>query len=228
MRGWAVIRDSGVSLTKSALTHLRQHVRFYFCALLGVAVFFLTRAFPVPLRFIAGGNTFFVVYLFLIGLLVFRFTPDDLRARAKDEDEGIFLVIIIMLAILALCCAGIITMLNQGHNKPSGVTLALVLLCAPLGWLTLHVTAAFHYANLYYAPRSAKTRPPLKFPDCIEPGPWEFLYYSFVVGMTAQVSDVQVCETRMRRATLGHGIISFFFNTVLIAMAVNAVVAIAS
>ena len=66
------------------------------------------------------------------------------------------------------------------------------------------------------------------FPGCVEPGPWEFLYYSFVVGMTAQVSDVQVCDTRMRRATLGHGVISFFFNTVLIAMAVNAVVAIAS
>ncbi len=203
-------------------------MRFYSCALLGVAVFFATRSFPVPLRFIAAGNTFFVVYLFLIGLLVFRFTPDDLRARAKEEDEGIFLVIFIMLAILGLCCAGIITMLNQGHNKPSGMTLALVLLCAPLGWLTLHVTAAFHYADLYYGPRSAKARPPLKFPDCIEPGPWEFLYYSFVIGMTAQVSDVQVCETRMRRATLGHGIISFFFNTVLIAMAVNAVVAIAS
>jgi uncharacterized membrane protein len=203
-------------------------VRFYSCALLGVAVFFLTHAFPVPLRFIAAGNTFFVVYLFLISLLVVRFTPDDLRARAKEEDEGIFLVVFIMLAIIALCCAGIITMLNQGHNKPSGITLALVLLCAPLGWLTLHVTAAFHYADLYYAPRPADTRPPLMFPGCIEPGPWEFLYYSFVVGMTAQVSDVQVCETRMRRATLGHGVISFFFNTVLIAMAVNAVVAIAS
>ena len=74
--------DSGsTSLTKFALTHLRRHVRFYSCALLGVAVFFLTRAFPVPLRFVAAGNAFFVIYLFLISLLVFRFTPDDLRAH---------------------------------------------------------------------------------------------------------------------------------------------------
>ncbi len=197
-----------------------------------MAVFFLTHGFPVPLRFIAAGNSFFVVYLFLIGLLVARFTSDDLRRRAMEEDEGIFLVILIMLAIIALCCAGIITMLNQGHNKPSGATLALVLLCAPLGWVTLHVTAAFHYANLFYAPQpssaDSRARPRLMFPGCVEPGPWEFLYYSFVVGMTAQVSDVQVCDTRLRRATLGHGVISFFFNTVLIAMAVNAVVAIAS
>ncbi len=210
--------------------HLRKHLRFYIGALLGAAVFFLTRSLPTPLRFIAAGNAFFTIYLLLVGILVVRFTPDDLRAHAREEDEGIFLVVAIMLAIIALCCAGIITMLNQGHNKPSGVTLALVLLCAPLGWLTLNVTAAFHYADLFYAPRSgsARSQGPLKFPGCVEPGPWEFLYYSFVVGMTAQVSDVQVMETRMRRATLGHGVISFFFNTVLIAMAVNAVVAIAS
>jgi uncharacterized membrane protein len=210
--------------------HLRHHVRFYACALLGVAVFYIAHGFPVPLRFIAAGNAFFVVYLFLVGFLVFRFTPDDLRCRAMEEDEGIFLVVIIMLAIIALCCAGIITMLNQGHNKPSGITLALILLCAPLGWVTLHVTAAFHYANLFYAPRAAgaDARPPLMFPGGGEPGPWDFLYYAFVVGMTAQVSDVQVFDTKMRRATLGHGVVSFFFNTVLIAMAVNAVVAIAS
>jgi uncharacterized membrane protein len=66
------------------------------------------------------------------------------------------------------------------------------------------------------------------FPGGAEPGPWDFLYYAFVVGMTAQVSDVQVFDTKMRRATLGHGVVSFFFNTVLIAMAVNAVVALAS
>jgi len=226
------LRFRELSLTKSALTHLRQHVRFYFCTLLGVAIFYLAHGFPDPLRLVAAGNAFFVVYLFLIGLLVFRFTPDDLRRRATQEDEGIFLVVIIMLAIIALCCVGIVTMLNQGHNKPSGATLALVLLCAPLGWMTLHVAAAFHYADLFYAPQASsadsRPRPRLMFPGCVEPGPWEFLYYAFVVGMTAQVSDVQVSDTKMRRATLGHGVISFFFNTVLIAMAVNAVVAIAS
>ena len=68
----------------------------------------------------------------------------------------------------------------------------------------------------------------LKFPGTGEPGSWDFLYFSFVVGMTAQVSDVQVLTTQMRRATLKHSIVSFFFNTVLIAMAVNAVVAAAS
>ena len=134
--------------------------------------------------------------------------------------------VIIMIGIISLSCIGIITILNQ-HPKPSGFTLALVLVCAPLGWFTLHTMAAKHYANLYYVPDETPERAPLMFPGGDDPGPWDFLYYSFVVGMTAQVSDVQVTETKMRRATLGHGVVSFFFNTVLIAMAVNAVVALA-
>jgi uncharacterized membrane protein len=93
----------------------------------------------------------------------------------------------------------------------------------------LHMMMAFHYAYLFYSePARVKGGSGLLFPDTREPGAADFLYYSFVIGMTAQVSDVQVCSTRIRRTTLWHSIVSFFFNTVLIAMAVNAVIAIAS
>ena len=61
----------------------------------------------------------------------------------------------------------------------------------------------------------------LDFPGTEEPDALDFLYYSLVVGMTAQVSDVQVRTSAMRRFTLAHGVVSFFFNTVLIALAVN-------
>ncbi len=102
---------------------------------------------------------------------------------------------------------------------------------APLDWFTLHVVAAFHYVNIFYGTAGGATEPlpaPLQFPGGRDPMVWDFLYYAFVVGMTAQVSDVQVVGAKMRRATLGHGVGSFFFNTVLIAMAVNAVVNIAA
>jgi uncharacterized membrane protein len=93
-----------------------------------------------------------------------------------------------------------------------------------LGWLTLHTIAAFHYAHLYYA-KAVSSRGQdaggLEFPDTNEPTGWDFLYYSFVVGMTAQVSDVQVLATPMRRLTLAHSVVSFFYNTVILALAVN-------
>jgi uncharacterized membrane protein len=98
-----------------------------------------------------------------------------------------------------------------------------------LGWLVLHTVMAFHYADVHYFddPDCVGDEKDLAFPGDRDPGPWDFLYYSFVVGMTAQVSDVQVLTTEMRKLTLFHGVVSFFFNTVFIAMAVNAAVTLA-
>ena len=132
-----------------------------------------------------------------------------------------------MLTIIGFCFTAIISVLNNGGGH-APVQLALAVAGAPLGWMTLHTTAAFHYANLFYARDGGKIRGGLLFPATEEPGVWDFLYYSFVVGMTAQVSDVQVLNTKMRRATLGHSVVSFFFNAAIIAMAVNVVVTIAS
>ena len=132
-----------------------------------------------------------------------------------------------MLAAVATSLGAILIILHNSHGHITG-PLLLALAAAPLGWFTLHVMAAFHYANLFYGPCLAGQDPPLLFPGGAQPAAWDFLYYAFVVGMTAQVSDVQVAEGRMRRATLGHGVVSFLFNTVLIAMAVNAVVTLAA
>jgi uncharacterized membrane protein len=207
--------------------HIRHHERFYLALLLGAAVFVAASLSDWPFRLIAACDTFFAVYLFLICFVLGR-TSQNLRDRAAVEDEGILLVVLV--AAVGLSCASIIAILHQSRGHLT-LPLILALAGAPLGWFALHVVAAFHYANLYYDPRKAASGPehaPLQFPGGAEPRAWDFLYYAFVVGMTAQVSDVQVTGAQMRRATLGHGVVSFFFNTVLIAMAVNAVVTLAT
>lgn len=190
---------------------------------------FATGSAPRPFRLIAVGDTFFGVYLLSVGFLLVRHAL-DLRARAAEEDEGILVVVGIVLSAIFMCCFAIVVILHQSHGQLTWQLVA-ALAAAPLGWLTLHLVAAFHYANLYYAPSGGLGRHaqlPLQFPGTHEPAAWDFVYYAFVVGMTAQVSDVQVLSAKLRRATLGHGVVSFLFNTVLIAMAVNALVALAS
>jgi uncharacterized membrane protein len=194
--------------------------------LIGIAVFVVGRQLHWPSPVAAAGDAFFLSYLVMVSILVVTLTPEDLDRRADLEDEGIFVVVLITLTAIVYSVVAIFALLNQRHPV-DGVTLALTVAGAPLGWLTLHLISAFHYAYLYY---SGPTSPPderaLRFPGkCDEPGPWDFIYFSFVIGMTAQVSDVLVQTTRMRRAAVAHGITSFLFNTVLIAMAVNAVVA---
>jgi uncharacterized membrane protein len=209
-------------------THIRRHRWFYLSLLCGAVSWFAAYAYPRNVRLAITGDVFYFVYLVLIVTLVTRVPVDRFRDWVDDEDEGLFIVIIITLAAVAFSLVSIFSLLNSGH-KPGGLFLALSFASAPLGWFVLHTVAALHYAHIYYLARAGKDSSPedggLHFPDTTDPGPWEFLYYSFVVGMTAQVSDVQVTTTPMRRLTMLHGIISFLFNTGLIALAVNAVVA---
>ena len=97
--------------------------------------------------------------------------------------------------------------------------------------MTFHTTAAFHYAHRFYSERDRQggerhDRRGLVFPGAEEPGTWDFLYHAFVIGMTAQVSDVQISDTSMRRLALFHSAASFFFNTVILALVVSVVLAV--
>lgn len=203
-----------------------HHSRFYAAGLLGIAVYFLSGGLPPVARAGAAGDAFFISYLIASAILMVRLDEKGLKKRAATEDEGAFIALLIALAVIVLCSAGIFTVLNQKQN-PGTLVFILSVASAPLGWFMLHTLGAFHYANMQYL-GSNGGKNAFKFPGSTEPGPWDFLYFSFVVGMTAQVSDVQVLATSARRAVLIHSVVSFFFNTVLIAMAVNAVVATSS
>jgi uncharacterized membrane protein len=176
------------------------------------------------LRLVVAGDALFACYLVSTGVLALRMTPGDMRRRSSYEDEGMILIVLLTLGAIALSLGSIFALVNAPSLR-APLLLALTVASVPLGWFTLHTLAAFHYAHLYYAKEADGGDPGdaggLAFPATKEPATWDFLYFSFVVGMTAQVSDVQVLSTAMRRLTLAHGVTAFFFNTVLVALAVN-------
>jgi len=193
--------------------------------LIGALVFAAARTFAPSLRMIVSGDGLFAAYLVSSAWTALGASPQWLRRRASYEDEGNFLIVLLTLCAISLCLASIFALLGQA-GMPGELPLGLALMSVLLGWLTLHTVAAFRYAHLYYTPAASGAGAPqdtggLLFPGTSEPGPWDFLYYSLVVGMTAQVSDVQTLSPEMRRTTLAHGVTSFFFNTVILALAVN-------
>lgn len=205
--------------------HLRHHARFYLTGLLGLAVWVYGDELPPALRLTLAGDTFFASYLLAAGVQLSRATPSSMRRRASYEDEGMTVIFLMTVAAVAVSELAIFDLI---HNTELGVRLrlGLAVITVLLAWLTMHTIAAVHYAHIYYAP----ARDPhdedgdaggLLFPGTPVPDFSDFLYYAFVVGMTAQVSDVQVNSRRMRRVTLGHSVLSFLFNTVLLALAVN-------
>jgi uncharacterized membrane protein len=213
--------------------HIRHHGAFYVAVLAGILVWIVAWRLGWPIPPVLGGDAFFVIYLAFVAVMRVHMSPDDLRRHASEEDEGILIIILLAVAAIVFSLTAIFALLNQG-GQPGSWQLVCAIASVPLGWLTLHTIAAFHYAHLYYAPsdeQPADASPSdaggLQFPGDEAPSAWDFLYYSFVVGMTAQVSDVTALTSNMRRLTLAHGVLSFFYNTVLIALAVNVAITLA-
>lgn len=204
--------------------HFYHHNRFYLALAVGLAVFAVMELLHAPVPGAAAGDAFFVVYLLGALRILIKHTTADLKRRAAYEDEGIAIVVGIALLVIGTNLVGVFVALNAGTRLDTP-SLVLLLAAAPLGWCVLHTISAFHYANLHYFDPPGECEPgtALEFPGTKEPDLYDFIYFSFVIGMTAQVSDVQVAASDMRRAVTAHSIVSFFFNTVLIALVVNAV-----
>jgi uncharacterized membrane protein len=197
-----------------------RHKRFLWAFALGAAI---AAALPMALelRILAGANGFFACYLGLMLRFARGAGADVLRRHAAQEDEGIVFILLLALGSVLVSLTAIYLVLN-GHGAAGPLPYTLALVGVPLGWAMVHVLAAFHYAHLYYGKGSAAQG--LIFPGVDAPGPWDFLYFAFGIGMTAQVSDVTTNTSVMRRVVLFHAVGSFFYNTVILALAVNAAV----
>jgi uncharacterized membrane protein len=210
-------------MIESLWQHTQHHARFYLAIVVGVLVWVVSGNVAEPLRTVLAGDALFLVYLASMVQLGFGLTPKRLRQRADIEDEGMPLIVGITLAAIALSIRAIFALLNK-ESESLALGIGLGAASVILGWLMFHVAMAFHYAHGYYSERKTG----LAFPSTAEPVLTDFLYFSFVIGMTAQVSDVQVLTASLRRTVLLHGILSFFYNTVLLALAVNVTVNLAS
>ena len=207
--------------------HFFHHHRFYLSTLADLAAFFLMDSSPFEIRSLAAGDAFFIVYLGLLTVFAAYSTPDSTMRHARVQDDGVSLIALLTLAAVGFSLTAIVTVVRsaEGLNE---LSLIIAVISVPLGWATVHASLALHYARLYYAKdEDGGSREGLEFPCDEEPDVWDFLYFSFVLGMTAQTSDVQISGRRMRRSVLAHSIVSYFYNAVIIALTVNVAVQIA-
>jgi uncharacterized membrane protein len=199
---------------------------------LGLAAGILAAAVPLPLgwqfRGLFGWCTAIGVYLLLAWWLCVRFDAKRTRERAQAQDEPSVVLFLLMLLATMACVAAITMMMQQAKNL-SGMerTLHIVLSVTALAasWLFMQTIYAFRYAHRYYheEKRNEPDGPGLCFPGGLDPDYFDFLYYAHVVGMTSQVSDVQVTSREMRRLTLVHSVLSFGFNMLILALSINVV-----
>jgi uncharacterized membrane protein len=105
--------------------------------------------------------------------------------------------------------------------------LTLIVGTLALAWFFANTVFALHYAHLYYLPGKEGDRGGLRIPDTRTPDYWDFIYFSFTLGMTFQTSDVAVTGSHIRKVVLGHTMVAFLFNIGVLAFVVNALGALA-
>jgi uncharacterized membrane protein len=219
---------AGLSLMPFLAAHFRARRRLLLSMAVGVLVFMLCSAqVTEQLRLALAWDGAAASYLALVFVMAVRSRSERMRRRAEEEDISIVsnLLIAVAAAGFSLFAVTTLLMLSHGLAQPAR-TLHLLLggVTTLLSWLVVHTLFAVHYAHGYYAPDAAQAgavRAGLQFPGEDSPDYFDFLYYAFVIGMTAQVSDVAIKGRNMRRTGLVHGIVSFIFNTVVLAFAVN-------
>ncbi len=184
-----------------------------------VVFFLLPDSRRLVTRALVAWDVFTGLYLVLAYIMMARCDHKHIKLSAVLQDDGrILMLLLTQLGALA-SIAAIVFELGVSNKSGAGITLAIVTIA--LSWTTVHTIFALHYAHDYYR---GKKPGGLQFPsgDTSDHADyWDFVYFSFVIGMTAQVSDVGITDKIIRRTATVHGIISFVFNTALLALMVN-------
>jgi uncharacterized membrane protein len=200
------------------------HKRLLISAAIGIATIFVLRSTDLHLvtSMLIGWDIAIATYLVAAAFVMARCsTVAAIKSNAAIQDEGAFAILLLTVAAAIASLGAIFAELAALERaSPSyALHIALVVTTVILSWTFTHTIFALHYAHDFYGEASRSDG--LKFPGNAQPDYWDFVYFSFVIGMTFQVSDVAVTNKPIRRMVVAHGALSFFFSTAIVALTVN-------
>ena len=208
------------------ILHLaRRRVRLLIATAVMLLVFFaipgeMRQATRALIAWNAGAGCF----LLLVGLMFTRSGVGGARAHAALEDENQWVVLLIAVFAAAAAVAAIVwelgpvkDMAGLAKAEHIGLVAATIL----TAWTFIHMMFALHYAGEYYAPGPGGVRAGLRFPEEDEPAWDDFVYQAFVIGCACATADVNATSRAMRRVCFVHGVVAFFFNTIILALTIN-------
>jgi len=208
--------------------HPGHRVLISFCASLIAFIFLRNARIDSILKLMYLWNVFSLTLLILYWIVVFTRSVEKIREFSRREDGSLLYVFLI---ILISAFTSMFTVLLLFISKEIGAMNELLYFLAAIpsmlfSWAIIHTAFAFHYAHIYYDDSDNDPKihaAGLDFPGEKKPDYRDFAYFSFVIGMTFQVSDVQITSRKIRRVALLHGLISFALNTFVVALTINLV-----
>ncbi len=183
----------------------------------------LLTSMPARLSFVLSWDVGVLVATLLL-IRIRGASPDVMKKIAEQQDAGKWMVLFLTLIAASaslVAIAGEVPPIAKADGMEKILRIGLVASTIVLSWAFIHTIFALHYAHDYYSKRKAGRHRDLVFPGEDTPNYMDFVYFSFTIGMTFQVSDVQIADRAFRGLALMHGIISFFYSTVIVALTIN-------
>ena len=206
---------------------VRARPRLVISLIFAMVVLFFSPTDVGTTRALLAWNAGVILFIILILVMMGRTRAIDIRDHSTAEEEGRFTVLTFVIAAAAMTLIAIgveIFAVKEMQGASRALRLALTFGTVISSWTFVHVVFAIYYAHEFHAEINNKkkaTRGGLQFPSETMPDYWDFLYFAFTIGMTAQTSDVVITSRRMRRLVIVHGLVAFVFTTAVIALTVN-------
>jgi uncharacterized membrane protein len=210
---------------------IRAIYKLLICLTIAIASYLLT--LPIRMegftRTMVGWDIFSLCEI-VVSLAIFAAVcPKQLRVLASREDASRPVVFTIVLVAIVGSLGGVLLLLKnqKAWMLSEGLETAIYVVGVTFSWILLHILFTSRYAHLYYGDhvrKKGEMARGLDIPGNEAPDYMDFAYFAFVIGMTFQVSDIQISSRQIRRVVLVHGILSFVFNTVIVALTINVVV----
>jgi uncharacterized membrane protein len=201
-----------------------QHPLFLlFLALMAVAVAALAPLVGAAPGFLIGFDAAAALFILVTGVRMGRASPELMRVNAARNDAGRELLLLIVALLLVVVLVVVILEMGK-EGRSSGPEVLLVVSTLSIAWTFGNLVCALHYARMFYdAAPDGGDHAGLLFPGTDAPDFWDFCYFAFVLGMTFQVSDVQILNRKIRRTATAQGLLAFFFNIGVVALTVNLI-----
>ncbi len=200
------------------------------CLAAGFIVFFIFKTEKINFlsNVMIGWDTFSLCMIIMSWITFSVTKAKQIRQQAKVQDSSRSIIfIIILISTFASFLAVLLLIVTKKHSAQNETYSLIIAIAGMLfSWFLIHTIFTLRYAHIYYGDHKTKPDSPaggLQFPDDALPEFFDFAYFSFVLGMTFQVSDVQITSKRFRKLALLHGLLSFGFNTIMIALTINLI-----
>ena len=206
-----------------SLEALRLRPRLVLAALVAAGIFFiLPGEVPLSSKALIAWCAGVTIYIVLVVWEFSRASIEKIMDRASRLDDTAPVILIVGIAATVASFGAIAALLLAPTSSDKTAEVSLAACTMALSWCFTQVIFAIHYTHIYYGDENGVSRGGLEFGGKDEePDFWDFLYFTVSIGATAQTSDTVVTSKTMRRIVLAQSVYSFFFNTAVLALAIN-------